>query len=360
MAMSPRFLVGLATLFRVLANDGFSEEIFPRKDGAAEQRSPEDLTVVKDALYRTMPPPPEGWRTASGALRLNEEWEKDHSKPWFIEYQMQGGQYVSAGVILDNRDEVDWGLKIIEWGFSRMSQEGCFDHPDSYHSGAFFIESTAHALFLLQDSPMSGDFAVRIDALKPKLLAAVRHMIRPEIHAYNWPEPSPDTEQRERKYAHRRYLDAAAIGETGVLCGDPELVRKSEWFVKDGIAFQKEDGVNPEKGGHDTSYQAVGIMYALRYYQLVANKRLRTEMTPMVGKGLDWLAKRISPDGSIDMSGNTRTGPTQELSRAGKPKGQDFRAMVEAFAHWGWLTGNDKFMAVAERITRFMRSGKNG
>lgn len=325
--------------------------------GVACQMSVEGAAPVREVLYDRVSAPPPGWKESSGALRLNADWELDHSKPWFIEYQMQGGQFVSSGALSGNRDAVKWGLKIIEWGFSRMEPDGRFDHPDSYHSGAFFIESTAHGLLFLESSPLAEEFRNDIRNLKPRLLKAARWMMRPEVHAYNWPDPLPDTELRERKYAHRRYLNAAAVGETGILCGDKDLVAKSAWFVNDGIAFQQPDGVNPERWGHDTSYQAVGLMYACRYYRMVADDALRARMFPMMTKGFDWLLPRIQADGSVDMTGNTRTGPAQELSRAGKPKGQDYRATVESLANWGSLTGSAASTAAAERVAAHIKSG---
>lgn len=355
--MIPKFLhTGLPSLVAITL---LSFGCHPRdKNDVSRQAAVEAGTPVKESLYDPLTLPSK-WNESSGALRLNTEWERDHSKPWFIEYQMQGGQFVSAGALTGNRDAVKWGLKIIDWGFSRMNPDGLFDHPDSYHSGAFFIESTAHGLLLLEASPLAVEFRDSIERIKPLLLAAAKRMVRPEVHAYNWPEPIPGTEQRERKYAHRRYLNAAAVGETGVLCDDAGLVKKSAWFVEDGIAFQQPDGVNPEKGGHDTSYQAVGLMYACRYYRIVADGRMRERMFPMMRKGFDWLLPRIKPDGSVDMTGNTRTGLAMELSRAGKPKEQDYRATVESLANWGWLTESAAFMAAAERVAGYIKSGGN-
>jgi hypothetical protein len=176
-------------------------------------------------------------------------------------------------------------------------------------------------------------------------------MIRPDIKDTYWPAHGNQTS--ELPYCHRRYLDACALGEAGVLCGDRELVAESQVLVRNGIAFQRPDGVNPERNGYDTSYHAIGLMYACRYYQIVADAKLRQEMKPMLEKGISWLYHRIQSDGSIDMSGNSRTGPGKELTRSGKPKEQEYPSTVAALLEWGRLSGNKQYQDAAARVALY-------
>src|SRR5258708_17846780 len=69
-------------------------------------------------------------------------------------------------------------------------------------------------------------------------------------------------------YAHRRYLVAAALGEAGVLCENQSLIEKSKSYIREGISLQDSSGYNPEKGGFDSSYHAVGLYCAERYYDI--------------------------------------------------------------------------------------------
>ena len=64
---------------------------------------------------------------------------------------------------------------------------------------------------------------------------------------------------------------AAALGEAGVLGDDSSLVEKSKSYIREGIEMQDPSGYNPERGGYDSSYDAVGLFYAERYYDLVAD-----------------------------------------------------------------------------------------
>jgi len=323
--------------------------------GVAGNLAFETSAFMKETVQAGRKAPPKDWQSQSGAMGLNAKWETDKSSPWFIEHQRIGGDFVAAGIAFGNKDEVRWGLKVLEWGFARMDADGMFNHHDCYHSASFFVESTAHALLLIEASPLRLEFANQVDALKPKLLTAARWMVRPDVDALVWSGKKPANSKLpigspELVYGHRRYLDAAAIGETGVLCNDKDLIEKSVAIIRNGIAFQRPDGVNPEKGGPDTSYQGVGLYYACRYYQVVAGEILRAEMKPMFDKGFGWLLTRIKPDGTVDDTGNTRTGPGGELGRNGKPKTVDYGFMTVCLAHWAMLTRNAELETTARRL----------
>lgn len=303
---------------------------------------------------------PPDWRKLSGAAGLNLKWEADPSQPWFIEYQKVGRDWVAAGLASGDKDKVRWGLKILEWGFARMEPDGEFKHPDCYHSASFFVEAVVHVILMLEASPWRAEFAGTLETFKPKLLVAARWMIRPDIDALNWPDDNNYPRIfGERRYAHRRFLDAAAIGGVGLIFNDKPLIEKGVWLIRNGIAFQQADGVNPERGGPDTSYQALGLVYACRYYQVIADDAMRAEMLPTLEKGYSWLLGRIKPDGEIDATGNTRTGVSGEPSRDGKPKRLDYLTPAISIAYWAQLTRNPELDAIARRIFEFDRMRKS-
>lgn len=238
-----------------------------------------------------------------------------------------------------------------------MTPDGEFAHPDNYHSASFLVEATAHSIILLEASPWRVEFAPRTEAMKPKLLACARWMIRPDIDALNWPDDfNYPRIFGERRYAHRRFLDAAALGQVAVLFHDRALMWKTVWLARNGIAMQTPDGVNPERGGHDTSYQAYGLMYACSCYQLAADDALRAELKPALDKAFAWLQTRIGPDGKIDGAGNTRTGPAAEPGRNGKPKQLDYYHTGIALAQWAQLTGETKWANTARKVFEYSSS----
>jgi len=323
--------------------------------GVAGNLAFETSDFMKETIHAGHKSPPRDWQTQSGAMGVNAKWEADKSLPWFVEDQRIGGDYVAAGLAFGNKDEVRWGLKVLAWGFAHMDADGMFNHHDCYHSASFFVESTAHALLLIEASNLRSEFRDAVNELKPKLLSAARWMVRPDVEALVWLGKKPANNKLpgcppELPYAHRRYLDAAAMGEAGVLCHDNELIEKSVALIRNGIAFQRPDGVNPEKGGYDCHYQALGLGYACNYYQMVATGALRAEMKPVLDKAFAWLLTRINDDGTVDVTGNTRTGLGQETTRSGKTKGIDYRQFVRSIDHWAQFTQNPALEIKARRI----------
>jgi hypothetical protein len=178
--------------------------------------------------------------------------------------------------------------------------------------------------------------------MKPRILKAAQWMIEPAVEEQGKRSNAP--------YAHRRFLVAAALGEAGVLCDDSTLVEKSKSYIHEGVEMQDPSGYNPEKGGYDTSYDAVGLFYAERYYDLVANSETKAELRKMLEKGYAWLAGRILPDGTINPAGNTRTGASQEKSRTGAVKGMNYGYAYKGFYRWYLISGDSNYQQLAEKV----------
>src|SRR5207253_6362168 len=94
----------------------------------------------------------------------------------------------------------------------------------------------------------------RLAALLPRLHAAARWMAGSGVWKPGLAFDAACT--------HRRYLVAAALGLTSALTGDRKLRRLARRALVDGLNAQRRDGVQPENGGYDSSYQARGMVYA--------------------------------------------------------------------------------------------------
>lgn len=106
----------------------------------------------------------------------------------------------------------------------------------------------------------------------------------------------------------------------------------------------------PEKGGYDSHSQALGLVYACEYDAMVADDALRQEMQPLLDKAFAWLLARIKGDGTVDATGNTRTGLSQEAARSGKPRGIEYRHVVRSLAHGSQITHNAGLESTARRV----------
>ena len=114
--------------------------------------------------------------------------------------------------------------------------------------------------------------------------------------------------------------------------------------------MEDPSGYNPEKGGYDCSYHAVGLVFAERYYDIVADAEMKEKLFRMLQKANAWLRSRVRADGTIDATGNTRTGVGQELSRQGEVKKVSYSQISRAFYRWSLISGNATFERLAEEV----------
>ena len=273
---------------------------------------------------------------------LNSAWDRDHQGRWLIEEQRYAIDAIVAGISYHRQDLVDRGERIFDWGFAQERPDGSFDCPDRFHSMSFFVEAAAHAALLLKASDMTATNHGWVERVAPRLQSSAHWMLTPANAATGQAHDAP--------YTHRFYLDADALGETGILVGDPVLVAASRDYVRRGIARQDPSGFNPEKGGSDTSYHAVGLLFAATYYTIVADDALRARMRPMADRGLAWLSARMRPDGTVDQAGNTRTGFGQERGPQGNLKTMSYGSAYRAFYYWGIIEHDPRLAAIAAQL----------
>jgi hypothetical protein len=302
----------------------------------------ETSAFMKDTAYRR-PEKIAADSAPSGAeSTINIQWDQTHTGKWYIEQQRYGSDAVCAGIAKQDTAAIERGLKILRWGFEQQQPDGSFNCPDTFHSTSFFVEAAAHACLLLNASPYASKYAAEVEWMKPRILKAAQWMTQPGVEAPGKAHNVP--------YTHRRYLVAAALGEAGVLCQDQSLIEKSKSYIREGISLQDPSGFNPEKGGYDCSYHAVGLYYAERYYDLVADAQTKEQLRSMLKKGYAWLQSRILPNGTIDVSGNTRTGAGQERGRTGTLKTVNYGYTYRGFYHWSLISQDSNYEQLAQKV----------
>jgi hypothetical protein len=320
--------------------------------GGECQAPPSILALTQDALVvRAVHKRTATQRTglaADGASTLSREWVEGKRKDWFIENQRGGGDLVEAGVVLGERRLVDTGLRELEWGYARQAPDGGFPESlDNFHSVSIFVVDSARALLVLREKREEfAEFMPRVEKMIPQVGAAAEWLLRPGVL-----EPG---KQHDQRYTHRKWILAAALGEAFELTGNARLARAAADFAAEGIALQKEDGENPEKGGFDVSYQMVDALNGARYYSTLkcpAQAELMARVRRMIEKTCRWEMRRILPSGEIDVTGSTRM--LKEAGRGGAIKHTNYKEIVEAFTWAAAITGDRVYAETAERLARF-------
>lgn len=278
-----------------------------------------------------------------GAVSTNRKWEQGQSNRWYIEQQRYGADLIQAGVYTRNTRLIDDGLKALDWGFRKEAQDGSFPGTgDPFHSTSLFVEASARALLLLKEYNKD-EYQNPINEYTPKISAAAHWLTQDRVQEIGRRNNAP--------YTHRCWVLAATLGEAGELCNDPSLIKVSEYYARKGLERQTPEGINPEKGGEDSSYQVVGILMAEKYYTVCRSADLKSRIIGMIQKGLDWELTQITPEGDINTSGSTRTGV--EVGRSGKEKKADYMSAIQAFIYGEALTKDQRYSAIAMSLAKY-------
>jgi hypothetical protein len=292
----------------------------------------ESTGPVYDVLYKF------GQNDAAkdGAVGPNETAP---SSAWFLEYQRSGGYDVIAGILRQDPALVSLGLRILHFGLAREAPDGSFPGSHSpFHGTAMFLSEAAPALVMLRASPFATRFASDLSWQTGRMFKAILLLTR-IARAPGWVDDPAKN--------HRYYEAAIAFGALGVLTGDPTLIRWSEKYAWNGIAMMQPDGVMPEDGGHDSGYQALGMVNATRYLELVATGNLYAALRRTLARAESWELSRVGVDGTINQSGDTRTADCREHDLTGKCKTVFYAPIYSALSHWARVSGDLHFANAA-------------
>ena len=323
--------VGVTAAARSSAGDGSS---FVRLESSAP---------VFDVLYRYGQNVPD----TSGAYGPNTRAPRS---AWFLEYQRAGGTDVIAGVLRHDPNLIRMGVLMFSFGLDREAPNGSFPGSATpFHGTAMFLSESAPALVFLKSSSYAPQFSSPLARDAQAMRRAAYYMVR----AVGGPGKIDDHDKN-----HRWFEAAIALGATGILSGDRTLVQWSKAYARSGVRMERPDGVMPEDGGHDSGYQALGMVSATRYLDLVAAGPLFRSLYSALQRGERWELSRVLPDGSINQSGDTRTAGCREHDPAGRCKTVFYAPIFSALAHWAAVSDSAAYAKAAHTV--WVRSGYGG
>jgi hypothetical protein len=303
--------------------------------------APADAEALVRAVLHAHPERLASGDAPSGAVSVNASWERGERPDWFVEQQRYGADFVVAGLATGERATVERGLRILDWAFARQGPDGDFPGTgDAMHSTSFVVEAGARAVLALRASA-DPEWTARADALAPKVAAAARWMA------------APANRERARAavldpFTHRFWLRGSALLQANAFAPDPQVEASGLLHFREGLERVGADGVEPERGGFDVNYQAVGALYLLRALPHVADPGLRARLEEKLRVTIAPVLARIGPDGAVDISDSTRV--TGETGRSGRPKRVGHATFVEMLTSAHVVLGDDTYLNAASRV----------
>lgn len=273
---------------------------------------------------------------AAGGSYPDAEGLVGHNRGGFKASAFQRGATLKLAVVAAHGDAARaadcW--RAIDVTFARQREEGHFGDPPS--SVAFWLCELCRSLLVVQQSPLAGEYREKIAALLPKIQRAAR-----------WLATQQETLNREDGHTpNRLFFNACAFGFAGMLLDDQELVGTGREFLARGMKlYRDEDGVFLERGGGDSSYQAVCLLRLQEWVTHFPDGRVAAA----IDKGVKWELGKIGPDGSISTEDNTRVRPGGEKFM-GNEKAVNVGEVCLALLYYHARTGDAAALDAARRI----------
>jgi hypothetical protein len=298
------------------------------------------------ALLRKMPP---DLLRYTGGARPNADGMAGYNRDGFKSPEFQCGamHYLVRAIVRRDQRCIAEGWTAIDATFRYQTEQGGFSRQGAPHGGpsavAFWLAELDQAVLVLRESEFGPKYKERIEQLVPKIHKAARWLALPRYQAR--------LKHDDADAPNRLLFDALAFGLSGVLAGDDELKQLGRRYVDLAMTHYREsDGVFLEKGGHDSSYQAVAALKLQVWTLYFPDKKLDAA----IEKSVRWELGRVGPDGRVDTTGNTRTGQGQE-HWMGHEKDTNLSEITLCLLYHYARTGDQKSLNAARRIVESRR-----
>lgn len=276
---------------------------------------------------------------------------------WFQAGMQRGGaRHLLGGVLAGDIARMERGWLSVDATFARQRDDGGFlvvhkpydkaplTFDQEVETTYFYLQALAHALLVLQESPHAERYRERVEMLKPKIRRAAdfvmsgREGIVPAVgHT-----------------ANRLLIAAKALGLCGVLLEEEAYKAEARRLVDVALRLRDADGVFIERGGRDSSYNAVALLMAQVITLYLPDPKIDRAMR----EAMAWQLTRITPEGEVLIAGNTRTGTGREKSRGEGIKKVNTREVAVALLYHGLMYDNAEALRLGQAVAARRNQGE--
>jgi hypothetical protein len=252
---------------------------------------------------------------------------------------------IRRGLINEDHQAVNKGVQAFAYAFNHQAPDGNFknakgvDAKTAVGVDAFFLYSYTYAYLLLKDS----------EQFRQQFLALSRHRGKMEKAVFWLKLNTKELYRQDRHTPNRLLFDAMAFFFAGKISSVEEFSDAGQYFIAEALKAQRDDGVFLEKGGYDTSYQAVNILNLCHLIFYVEQPELRATLRHSLRKAVLWLDTKIDRAGIVSAAGNTRTGLGQEV-QSGKKKDINYPEVALSLYYSAYILSLPSLAEKADRV----------
>lgn len=292
-------------------------------------------------------------KARAGAIDSRGAASRNKSRFSDVAAQRDAGWLVLAGLNQEEPKRLETALHAIDYAFARQEPDGNFRNNlgvpafKAINADVFFLQAFGRMYWLVKDSPYGPRYTRRLEAFFPKLRQAMA-----------WLRGNTgELRDQDGRTANRLAFDALAFILNGKALRDDALVAIGTGFLNEVLNLQRPDGVFLEKGGQDSSYQAVTLLNLATILPYLPEQQLRQRLITTMVRGYDWLKSRILANGEVLAIGNTRTGQGQEFF-FGKAKDINYAEVAMALFCWSVIASDRQALALAKNVVSFARENQ--
>lgn len=259
----------------------------------------------------------------------NAAWQAGARPDYYIEAQRIGYQVVLGGLAGGDLALVDRGLRAIEWGY-RPDVLGPMNDWSANRDYATILGHAAHPRTMFGAATVKSVIAILESETLPTVLQdramyLVVNGIEQSVAAYI---ASGDAETFRTQCTNSSQISFQATWMQGayVLTGDEVYKTEAKETIRAMMDLQLDNGAFGEQGAYDTSYTVQTLRELVVYRDMLNGQgggAWHTQVSDFITRGANWLLSRISPNGEIKTTGNSRTAADGEPLKGDFAKGWD-------------------------------------
>lgn len=247
---------------------------------------------------------------------------------------------IVTGIGKGQEKDISLGLKAIQYSFEKMRDDGSFENSPIGGAPKFLL-AFAKSYYEIEKSAYKEKYLNELNSYLPKLKKATYYI----FNSPQW--------KREKTTILDCSNQAIAMGLTfnllGIILKEQKITEEGNKLFYQGLNQQTKEGIFPEKGGYDSSYQAVSLQFIEFYYLYAADNKEKETLLSILEKGWAWELKRIEDSGRIKVEGNTRTGLQQEMWH-GKFKDVNYAKVALTLIYWSHISKHKDLRESAMKI----------
>jgi hypothetical protein len=289
----------------------------------------------------------------NGAVGLNQ---KEYIS---VGLQRHSSELIAYGLLTKDTALIGTGIKVLEYSFNYQQPDGSFrTTPQSItagsaaQDGAFFYYDLGYSMLLLKDSQWfqtaseTESLRSRADNLQDPAKTSLTWLVGRE----------PVLIEKDRSGTNRLLYDANAYYLVGKATGRSDALKLGESFARRALQQQASEGFFVERGGYDSSYNAVSLRQAILLYTNLKSDAtsLKQDLGKAIDKSVAWQLTRIAPTGEVLTEGNTRIKPIgEQYTLTGTVKKVDYKEVVLALDYYAKLSGDIVAQDAANRVRNY-------